>query len=172
MRFVLGLVALIVGMTAGLPSSAETLVSCPDLGGARRVGTCPSESELRHYWDETCVRQRAESNNPNVPECAKYETFAKLKDVALWEAGPEADPFQGYLGCGAQGAKIKQSKAIDVALECASTACKLTCFYENGFTMIARAPAICRLPGKDKPVLGIGKVSCGTPGTDCAVRCD
>lgn len=172
MRGIAAILALVFVWFLAVPAGAESLLACPDLGQAQRVGTCPNQSELQHYWQETCVRQREESNNPNVPECARYESFAELKDRALWEARSGGTLFQGYLACGEKGKQIKESKASEVALECTSKACKVYCSYQNGFSMYSRAEGSCRLPGKDKPTVGIAKVACGADGTECAVRCE
>jgi hypothetical protein len=163
-----GLIALLLA----LPAGAENRLACPELATAQRVGTCPNQTELQHYWEETCVRQQQESNNPNVPECARKETFIEFKDKALWEARSGDHAFQGYLACGEKGGKIKESGFFDVALECSSKACKIYCGYENGFSMYSRVEGKCRLPGKDKPTVGIAKVPCGKDGTDCAVTCE
>lgn len=170
MRFLLAALIFLVG--AAGPVRAESQIACPELSAAKRVGTCPDATEMRRYWEETCVRQFQESNNPNVPECARYESFAELKDVALWEVEASGRLFSGYLACGEKGRKIVGSKPVQVGLECSSKTCNLYCTYQNGFSMALRDAGQCRLPGKDRPVMGRSNVDCGGEGKPCQARCD
>lgn len=170
MRFILAALLVLAGPVS--LAGAESPVACPDLAAAKRVGTCPDATELQRYWEETCVRQFQESNNPNVPECARREEFVGLKDVALWEADSAGKLFSGYFACGDKGKKIAGSKAIEVSLECSSKTCNLYCAYQNNFTMALRDAGQCRPSDKKKSSLGKSKTECGAPGKPCQVHCD
>lgn len=130
-----------------LPAAAET-VSCPDLAAAVQVAPCPPEEELRYTYTGYCA-DNARLYGKDNEDCASFEAYKRLKNVALWEAAGGA--FHTYLSCEPPAADLKAAKATQIAVVRKGTLTQVVCSYGDKVRFTYRTKAACRIEG-DKAI--------------------
>lgn len=120
---------------------ADTL-TCPDLSAAVQIGTCPSEEELKYTFTGYCS-DNARLYDKNTDECADYQRYRRLKNVALWEAGDGS--FQAYLSCDLSATAVKGAKASGITVAKQGAMTRLVCSYGDGIAFIHRTRAQCKV---------------------------
>ncbi len=151
------LLVLMFGCAAALPAAAKD-VACPDLASAVQVASCPSEEELRYTFMGYCSdNARMYSKDDN---CASYETYRKLKNIALWESAD--GEFQAYVSCDLSPAITKAAQPQKISVGKAGKLTRLACDYGEGIVFTYRTRAQCTVSGDG---------ACA-PGAPCKARCD
>ncbi len=144
----------------GSPLSATlaATVSCPDLATAVQVGACPAEEELRYTFTGYCSDD-AKAYKGETDVCTDYQSYRKLKNVALWEAGDGA--FNAYVSCDLPAATVKGARVSGVRIGKQGKMTQLVCSYGEGIRFTWRTRAECKLD-----------VSADCPGAGCKASCN
>ncbi len=168
----LALPVLFVLLALNVSAAADTLVRCPDLAGAKRVGNCPSKADLKHYFKRTCLETGDDQfRGASLLYCDTLADFVKAKDIAMWEAETDAGVFANYMTCGLGAGEIPASKSKTIQVECSSRSCSVHCGYENDLYLTLRPMQNCRFDG-NKSKLGLVETECGPGKADCVARCN
>lgn len=162
--FFAGLCAL---MSLGLsltPAGAENLmqVSCPSLSTAEKLGDCPSDTDLKNLYRETCSPMLERQG-----ECTPYDKFAKSKNKALWAAMSANEEFLSYIQCTLPDDTIKASKIVSIDTKCDQKTgrCVANCGYENGVKFSLRVQGSCETTTRQK-------IDCQTDPALCVATCE
>lgn len=150
--------ALALSLGAILPAFADTLV-CPDPAAAMQIATCPSEEELKYTYTGYCgndARMYAKDEN-----CADYQSYRRLKNVALWESKDGA--FQAYISCDLPAGVLKNLKPASIAVSKQGKLTRLACSYPEGVTFTYRTKAECKVQGDG---------NCAASPDACKANCD
>ena len=151
------LLAALIG-AAALPALADTLV-CPDPASAVQVATCPSEVELKYTYTGYCgndARMYAKDEN-----CADYQSYRRLKNVALWESADGA--FQAYISCDLPAGALKNLKPASIAVTKQGKLTRIACSYPEGILFTHRTKAQCKAQGDG---------NCAADPAACKANCD
>lgn len=134
-------------LMAGLASPViAATVSCPDLGTAIQVGSCPSDEELRHTFTGYCS-DSANAYKGATDVCADFERYRKLKNVALWEAADGA--FTAYLSCDLPTLGVRMARATGVKVSKQGKMTHLICSYgDDRVNFTRRTRAECKVIGE------------------------
>lgn len=151
------LIVLLVGWAAAQPVWAGDIV-CPSLAEAVQVATCPSEDELRYTFTGYCA-DNARMYGQDKETCASFDSYRKLKNIALWESAD--GEFQAYLSCDLVPAGIKAAQVRRVAVGKAGKLTRVACEYGDDIVFAHRTRAQCRVAGDGK-----------CAGRDCKAACD
>lgn len=151
------LLVLSFGCAAALPVGAKD-VACPDLASAVQVATCPAEEELRYTYTGYCSDNARMYSKDET--CDSYETYRKLKNIALWESAD--GEFQAYVSCDLSPAATKAATAQKISVGKAGKLTRLACHYGEGVVFTYRTRAQCTVSGD----------SMCTSATPCEARCD
>lgn len=151
------LIALLIATLAAAPALAETL-SCPDLRGARQVGACPTEAELRYTFVGYCS-DNARMYDGKADACTDFAAYRKVKNIALWESSDGA--FDAYPSCELAPEAIRAAKAVRIAVERKGAIAQVACDYGDGIRFTHRTRASCRVEGTGR---------CETP-ESCRAAC-
>lgn len=133
--------ALLCGLSLTVPAMAAT-VSCPDLGTAVQVGTCPAEEELQHTFTGYCSDD-GKAYRGETDVCTDYQLYRKLKNVAMWEAADGA--FTAYLSCDLPTLGVRQAKASAVKVVKQGKMTQLVCRYADNVSFTFRTRAECKI---------------------------
>ena len=142
-----------------LPVMAET-VQCPDLASAVRVGTCPSEDELKLTYVGYCS-DNARIYRRDNEACLDYQDYRKMKNIALWES--KDGEFNAYVSCDLPDARVREARASSVSVAKQSGMTRLMCGYGEGVTFVRRSRAECRV---------VNESGNACSGASCAASCD
>lgn len=152
-RFIVAVLATVV-----LTPAFAAEVACPDLSAAIQVEPCPSEEELRYTFNGFCG-DNARMYAKDTDTCDSYETYRKVKNIALWEsAGGE---FQAYVSCDLDPAAVKAAKPQSIGVGKAGKLTRVACEYGRGIVFAYRTRAACKV---------VGDGTC--PGANCKASCD
>jgi hypothetical protein len=149
---------LALGYTVILPAAASE-VACPDLSVAIQVATCPSEEELKYTYTGYCG-DNARLYGKEKDTCATYESYRKLKNVAMWESAN--GDFHAYLSCDLVPAAIKGAKLQRIGVGKVGKLSRVACDYGNDIVFAYRTRATCKVEGDG---------NC-TDGKPCKVSCE
>lgn len=152
------LVVLVFGCVVALPVSAGD-VACPDLARAVPVATCPSEEELKYTYTGYCS-DNARLYGKDKETCSSYETYRKLKNVAMWESAD--GEFHAYLSCDLAAATIKAAQPQGISVGKAGPLTRVACDYGNDIVFALRTRSTCTVVGDGKCVSA----------TACTVTCN
>ena len=144
---------------AGLPATADTL-SCPDLAQAVQINACPSEEELQYTFTGYCS-DNAQIYAGKTDPCVRYESYRKLKNVALWES-PDGR-FDGYISCDVPRAEFAPLQPTGVRVVAQGKLNKVVCAYPKGIAFTFRTKAACAVPDA---------AACAAGGDACRAVCD
>ncbi|MBN8475349.1 hypothetical protein [Sulfuritalea sp.] len=154
-------VLIAVGLAALALPAAGASVSCPDLAQAAQIAACPAEEELRYTFDGFCASDaRAYKGDTDV--CTDYQSYRRLKNVALWESVDGA--FSAYVSCDRSPAEVKAARVSSLRLARQGKINLVICGYGEGLNFTLRTRAECRLDG--------GGVMCATDAAACKATCD
>lgn len=117
----------------------ETM-ACPDLAAAVQVGTCPTEEELQYTYVGYCS-DNARLYGKDNDECANYQAYRRLKNLALWESAN--GDFSGYVSCDLPLAELRAAKARAVRIARQGSITRLVCSYGEGLSFTHRTRATC-----------------------------
>ncbi len=157
MRLPLLALALLLAPTFGA-TAADTL-SCPDLSTAVRVGSCPSDEELKYTFMGYCG-DNARLYGRDGDTCESFENYRKAKNTALWESADGS--FSAYLSCALPETGWREARPGRIAVERKGTLTRVICDYQEGVTFTHRGKAACVVEGDG---------SCSSE-ENCQVRCD
>jgi hypothetical protein len=132
-------------LAAAAPAAAAETIQCPMLSGATQVEACPTDEQLRYRFIGFCSDNRRLYDG-EVEGCSHFETFRRLKNVALWEAGPEG-AFQGYLSCELPRERIAAAVPRAVTVSRLRNVTRVSCSYGEGLSLTLRTKAICTVQG-------------------------
>lgn len=124
---------------AALAARAD-VVSCPDLGAAVQVGTCPAEEELRYTFSGYCSDDARMYRGEN-DVCHDYARYRKLKNIVMWESADGA--FQAYVSCDLPTATLRQARPLAMTVAKQGRITRLTCRYGDGLAFTWRSRAEC-----------------------------
>ncbi len=153
------LVALTLLLAPGLAASAGPL-ACPDLAGAVQVGGCPTDAELQYTFTGYCS-DNARMYDKSDPVCNSFESYRRLKNVALWESAD--GHFHGYLSCDLAENTIKAARASAVAVSRKGNLTRVICSYPDNITLVHRSRQNCTVEGDG---------NCAANPAACKARCD
>lgn len=160
----IGLWALVcLGLLATPAQAGNTsLVTCPSLTAAQMLGDCPSETDIKNLYRETCSPMLEKQG-----ECTPYEKFAKGKNKALWAAMSADEEYLSYIQCTQPPDTIKASKIINVETKCdlKSGRCVARCGYDNGVTFNLRVKGSCETAARQK-------IDCQNNPALCVATCE
>lgn len=128
---------------AAMAARAET-VTCPDLGAAVQVGTCPAEEELRYTFGGYCGDNSRMYRGEN-DVCADYQSYRKLKNVVMWESADGR--FHAYLSCDLPAAALSQARPATMSVGKQGKITRLACSYGEGMVFSYRSRGECKVQG-------------------------
>lgn len=140
------------------PAMAGT-VHCPDLAAAVQVGACPAEEELKYTFLAYCSDNK-QAYKGETDVCTDYQSYRKLKNVALWESAD--GEFNAYVSCDLPANKLKAAKVSTVKLDSKRKITHLMCGYGEGVSFTHRTRAQCKLKST---------TDCASNPTACAAEC-
>ncbi len=155
----LPLVALALLLAPAFGAIAADKLSCPDLSTAVRVGSCPSDEELKYTFMGYCG-DNARLYGRDGDTCESFENYRRVKNTALWESADGA--FSAYLSCALPEAGWRASQPTRIAVERKGSLTRVVCDYQDGVSFTHRGKAACVVEGDG---------SCSSP-ANCQVRCD
>lgn len=123
-------------------TAAAESVSCPDLAAAVQVAPCPPEDELRYTFTGYCA-DNARLYGKDNEDCASFEAYKRLKNVALWEAADGA--FHTYLSCEPPAVDLKAAKPTQIAVVRKGTLTQVVCSYGDKVRFTYRTKALCKV---------------------------
>lgn len=127
-------------LCAAHQAKSNTL-SCPDLGRAVQVGTCPTEDQLRYTFTGYCSDD-ARAYRGDTEVCTDFQAYRQLKNVALWESADGA--FDAYVSCNLSADAVKTARLDSLSVSKQGKLTKLMCSYPApGLTFIHRTRAEC-----------------------------
>lgn len=151
-------------------SWSASVYTCPDISKSAKIGSCPSDSELKRMFKSTCGWSDLENENPHAEGiCRSYSIFTKAKNTAYWESSDGR--YDGYLSCDKKESEIKASKLIKISLGQKRQMNRVICGYEGGSELVLRTRENCEIP--ESKLLGryIGRM-CGAGDKDCKAVCE
>jgi hypothetical protein len=149
---------LVLLTVAALPAMAAT-VTCPDLGKALQIASCPAEEELKHTYTGFCSDD-AKAYKGETDVCKDYRLYRKLKNVALWESGDGA--FSAYVSCDLSPDGVKAAKVSGIRVLRQGKINQLVCSYGEGLSFSYRTREECRIEAAD----------CATAPATCKANCN
>lgn len=136
---------LVLLTVAALPAMAAT-VTCPDLGKALQIASCPAEEELKHTYTGFCSDD-AKAYKGETDVCKDYRLYRKLKNVALWESGDGA--FSAYVSCDLSPDAVKAAKVSGIRVLRQGKINQLVCSYGESLSFSYRTREECRIEAAD-----------------------
>lgn len=130
---------------AVLPATAAT-VTCPDLGKALQVASCPAEEELKHTYTGFCSDD-AKAYKGETDVCKDFRLYRKLKNLALWESGDGV--FSAYVSCDLPAAAVKAAKATGIRLARQGRINLIVRSYGEGLSFSYRTREECKIEAVD-----------------------
>lgn len=147
-----------------LPAQAAEPLACPTLASAVQIDACPSDEQLRGGFVGYCSDNRR-LYAADHDTCSRFENYRKLKNVALWEAGPDG-AWQGYLSCDAPRERLQSARLQSVTVSRQGTVTRVACQYgeaDEGLTLAHRTKARCTV---------LAEPACTADPSACRVRCE
>ena len=134
--------------------------ACPDLATAVQVGACPTEEELSYTYKGYCS-DNARLYGRDEVDCANYQSYRKLKNIALWEAADGT--FSAYIGCEPSPTSLKGRAPTRVGVSKQGKMTRVVCTYGNDVVFTYRTRAECRVEGDG---------DCAVNPAACRAHCD
>ncbi len=134
--------------------------SCPDLGQAGPVNSCPGEEELRYTYTGFCS-DNSKVYGKETDACPRYEDYRAMKNTVLWESQDGA--FSGYVSCDMQPEQLAGVRASSMQVVKQGTLTKLVCSYPRGISLSLRTKGSCTI--QDSP-------ACAADTSACRAICD
>lgn len=133
-------------LLAAAPQARAATVTCPDLGKALQVASCPAEEELKHTYTGYCSDD-GKAYRGETDVCKDYRLYRKLKNVALWESGDGA--FSAYVSCDLPPDAVKAAKVSGIRVARQGKINQLVCSYGEGLSFSYRTREECRIEAAD-----------------------
>lgn len=145
---------------AAAVQAAERTLSCPDPGTVTRVGTCPSEAELRYTFTGYCsANERMYAKDEGA--CTSFEGYRRIKDVVLVESA--GGVFEGYLSCRVDPKALLGQKPRSVAVTRKGNLTRVVCDYPGDVTLVHRTKSTCTVADAER---------CASDAQACKASCD
>lgn len=141
-------------------AGAATVIACPTMSKAVRIGTCPTEEHLRYTYHGYCSDNQRMYDG-KTEGCADYRQYRALKNTALWESAD--GEFQAYLSCDIAAERIAAAKANSVSVSTKGRIAQVTCGYDQGFSFARRGHDRCT---------AASATACATDAANCSVSCE
>lgn len=154
--------ALLLMLAPAGAALAQTL-SCPPLASAVQAGACPSDEDLRTGYTGYCSDNRR-LYAADADTCTNLENYRRLKNVALWEAGPDG-AWQGYLSCELPRERLHAAPAKRISVSRQGTVTRVACHYGddgNSLLLAHRTKARCTV---------LAEPACAADPGACRVQC-
>ncbi len=158
-----GLAALALALP-WLPAQSAEPLSCPTLASAVQLEACPTEEQLRVGFTGYCSDNRR-LYAADHDTCSRFESYRKLKNVALWETGADG-AWQGYLSCELSREHVQSARVQSVKVNRQGTVTRVACQYGEGSegpTLVHRTKARCEV---------LTEPACAADPSACRVRCE
>ncbi|TVO59568.1 hypothetical protein [Denitromonas ohlonensis] len=137
---------LFAALALAIPLSAiAEPVACPDAATVKQVNACPTTEELQYTFDGYCG-SNARLYSPLDTTCESFESYRKLKDIALWESTD--GQFANYLSCDMPKDEMAKAKPVSISVSQKKGITMLRCDYSNGTYFVQRSRTKCTVPAE------------------------